>query len=379
MKYLIKKSVKKFLLYYHALKQERYYKSLLQKNNIPNQQVKGEKEWIDKWSVFGIKSNPIYYRLFSHYIGENKDIVPENICHDIIEPILNPYRYTKYYADKNMFDRLLPKGYLPQTLLRKMGGFYYNANYNRFDMNDESLHTILAKSETNKIIIKPSVDGCSGTGVKCFVKNGEVWTIYGEGNDILNQNYLETKYGPDFIIQEFLEQHESINHFCSTSVNTLRLTLYRSVKNDECFIPSAIMRIGNNGSIIDNAHAGGCYIGIDVDTGKLKHEVLDQYGQRYTTFNHIDFTIQQQIPTELWNKVLQFAKTIGNYVPHHRLLALDLMIDKNGNPRVVEFNVEYYGMWLFQFTVGSAFGKYTDEIIAHCKKRLENIEYIISM
>lgn len=186
-------------------------------------------------------------------------------------------------------------------------------------------------------------------------------------------------YGTDFIIQEFLEQHEAINHFCSTSVNTLRLTLYRSVKNDECVIPSAIMRIGNNGSVIDNAHAGGCYVGIEIETGKLKHEVLDQYGRRYSNFNHINFTIQQQIPAELWTKVLDFAKTIGTYIPHHRLLALDLMIDKDGNPRVVEYNVEHYSMWLFQFTVGPAFGKYTNEIIEYCKKKYDNIEYMISI
>lgn len=377
-KYLIKKSVRKSILLYHALKQERYYKSLLARNKIPNRQVKGEKEWIEKWSTFGLKANPIYYRLFSHYIGKNINIVPENICHDIIEPILNPYRYTKYYADKNIFDRLLPKGYLPQTLLRKMEGDYYDADYKKINMNDDILLIILSKSGTNKIIIKPTIEGCSGVGVRCFLKNGSIWTIYG-GNEKLSLHYLETMYGTDFIIQEFLEQHEAINHFCSTSVNTLRLTLYRSVKNDECVIPSAIMRIGNNGSVIDNAHAGGCYVGIEIKTGKLKHEVLDQYGRSYSNFNHINFTVQQQIPAELWTKVLDFAKTIGTYIPHHRLLALDLMIDKNGNPRIVEYNVEHYGMWLFQFTVGPAFGKYTDEIIEYCKKKHDNIEYMISI
>ena len=48
--------------------------------------------------------------------------------HDIIENILNPMRYAKYYADKNMFDRLLPEGSLPKTIIRKMNGFYYSAN-----------------------------------------------------------------------------------------------------------------------------------------------------------------------------------------------------------------------------------------------------------
>lgn len=131
------------------------------------------------------------------------------------------------------------------------------------------------------------------------------------------------------------------------------------------------------GSVVDNAHAGGCFVGIDIENGNLMNCVLDQYGRRYGTFNNIDFGLQQQIPYDLWIKVLQFVKSIGKYVPHHRLLALDIMIDKNGNPRLIEFNVEYYGMWAFQFSVGAAFGKYTDEILDYCRERQDSLEYVI--
>ena len=375
MKYQIKQTAKAFLRRYHSLKQERYYKSLLWMNGIPNRSVEGEEEWVRKWQVLGMKANPVYYRLFSYYIGNDVNIVPEDICHDVVENLLNPMKYAKFYADKNVFDRLMPEGCLAKTLLRKMNGVYYDADYQRLDIDEKTLQGILDKAETDKVIIKPSVEGSSGMGVRCFVSDGGgKWKVYG-GDEELTLWYLETHYGLDFIMQERLEQHEAINHFCQTSVNTLRLTLYRSVTDDACHVPSAIMRIGNEGSVVDNAHAGGCYAGIDVASGKLKHEVLDQYGRRRTKFNGVDFAVQQQIPQELWEKVVRFAKSIGTYVPHHRLLALDLMIDKDGNPRLVEFNVEYYSMWLFQFTVGPAFGEYTDEIINYCKERLDTLEY----
>lgn len=376
MKSIIKYTIKTFLIKYHSLKQDRYYKRLLRINNFSNIYVEGEEDWVKKWSVFGIKANPIYYRLFSHYIGNNINIVPENICHDVIEPILNPFKYAKFYADKNMFDRLMPKEYFAKTLLRKMNGFYYTKDYERISIDENSLIEILDNAYISKFIIKPSVEGSSGAGVRCFEKRKGEWYLYG-ANDKLSLNYLETNYGKDFIIQEFLEQHESINHFCPTSVNTLRLTLYRSVKDDKCVVPSAIMRIGNMGSVVDNAHAGGCFVGIDIENGNLMNCVLDQYGRRYGTFNNIDFGLQQQIPYDLWIKVLQFIKSIGKYVPHHRLLALDIMIDKNGNPRLIEFNVEYYGMWAFQFSVGAAFGKYTDEILDYCRERQDSLEYVI--
>lgn len=372
MKYQIKQTAKAFLRRYHSLKQERYYKSLLRMTGIPYSCVDGEDEWARKWQVLGMKANPVYYRLFSHYIGNDVNIVPEDICHDVVENLLNPMKYAKFYADKNMFDRLMPEGCLAKTLLRKMNGFYYDAGYARVDVDDAALGEILGG--VDKLIVKPSVEGSSGVGVRCFERKDGKWLLYG-GNEELCLDYLETNYGRDFIIQEFLEQHEAINHFCRTSVNTLRLTLYRSVTDDACHVPSAIIRIGNDGSVVDNAHAGGCYAGINVADGTLKHEVLDQYGRRRTKFNGVDFTVQQRIPPELWAEVVRFAKSVGKCVPHHRLLALDLMIDKEGRPRLVEFNVEYYSMWLFQFSVGPAFGEYTDEIINYCKERLDTLEY----
>ena len=57
---------------------------------------------------------------------------------------------------------------------------------------------------------------------------------------------------------------------------------------------------------------------------------------------------------------------IGNSIPHLRLLALDIMIDASGKPRLIEFNSSDYSMWLFQFTTHGAFGDYTEEIIRYC-------------
>ena len=156
------------------------------------------------------------------------------------------------------------------------------------------------------------------------------------------------------------------------------MSAYRSVKNDECVVPSAIMRIGHEGSYVDNAHAGGGYVSIDVATGRLGKEVFDQYGQRFPSLNQIDFSKEShQLPSELWKKVLEFSKSIGSFVPHHRLLALDLAIDKEGNPKLIEFNIEYYSIWLFQFSLCPAFGDYTDEIIDYCRRERHRLEYMI--
>lgn len=355
---------------------KKYYNSLLKRNNIANKTIDGEAEWIGKWSVLG-KINPVYFRLFSHYIGNDLNIMPEDICRNIVEPILDPMKYVPYYSDKNMFDKMFGHEVMPKTIIRKMHGFYYDKEYSRIDIpHDEELNHILNKSGCTKIVIKPTVDSCSGNSVRLFERKNNIWVEIGSGLT-LSLNFLNMNYGDDVIFQECLEQADFMSYYNPTSVNTLRLTLYRSVITDECHVPSAIIRIGKNGSLVDNAHAGGGYVGIKVENGILCNKVLNQYGETTTEFNGIDFSKEHIIPE--WDKVVDFAKFIGRNIPHHRLLALDIMVDNTGKPRLIEFNCDSYSMWLFQFTSGAALGSYTDEIIQYCKDNLNKAQRNITL
>ena len=364
MKNKIRKALRNCLFAYHQRKHERFYHQVMKMNGIKDEPVEGEKAWIARWSQFGAIAKPSQYRVFSHYIGPNIDIVPEDICHDFIEPVLNPFAFTGYYADKNVFDKLFPDGYFPKTVLRKMNGFYYDSDYQLLSLNDGKLQTMLGILEYDKLILKPSVDVMSGVGVQMIVRKKDRGGYYNNESDKLTYDYIQNRCGHDIIIQEAVEQSEYINQFNPTSVNTLRLSLYRSVIDDKCHITGAIMRIGGKGSVVDNAHAGGCYVGINQD-GTFCHEVLDQYGRKRTVFNGVDFSVDFKYPN--WEKVLDFGKSIGKYVPHHRLLALDIVLDKDSNPHLIEFNCMYYSSWLFQYTTGPAFGPFTQEILEYCK------------
>ena len=362
-----------FLLRQHW--NESFYRSILKRNKIDNVSSAKEKAWVQKWSQLGIKAKPTQYRVFRQYIGDDINIVPEDICHDYIETILNPMRFRGYYADKNTFDKLFPNGFFPKTLLRKICGCYFDSDYRALTMTEPVLKDCLNMCSTDRIIIKPSVDGISGRGVEAYFRgeNNDEWT--NTKGEVLNYAYLEKHFGKNIIIQEGVVQSDYINQFNPTSVNTLRLSMYRSVKNNVCHITGAIMRIGGKGSVVDNAHAGGCYVGIYPD-GKFCKEVLDQYGTRNTIFNGIDFSSNDFIYPN-WDNVIEFGKSVGQYVPHHRLLALDIVLDRNNNPKLIEFNIEGYSSWLFQYTIGTAFGEFTDEIIDHCKENIDNVEELV--
>lgn len=373
MKNAIRNFVRNTLRIIHGIILHKYYKNVVRNNELMPFKGSKKKEWIKKWSVFGMKVDVIYYDVFSHYIGENINIVPENICHEVIERILNPVRYDGYYSDKNNFDKIFPKGFLPTTILRKMNGFYLGEDYKMININNASLQDLLEQSGYEKIVIKPTLDSCSGHGVKMAVRKTDRWHIIGE-ESILTCEYLQKNYGNDFIIQEAMKQSDYLSQFNPTSVNTLRITVYRSVINNKCVIPSAIMRIGGEGSILDNAHAGGGYTALKLD-GTLGECVLDQYGKSVTKFNNIDFTTPHIIPN--FDKVVSFAMQVGECVLNHRLLALDIMIDEKGEPRLIEFNTgtsSAYGIWLFQYTWTPAFGEYTDEILNYCKEHLNEAQ-----
>lgn len=78
------------------------------------------KAYKKKWGVLG-KVNPIHYKMFAHYIGRDLNILPDDLSQRAIESLLNPTKFRAPYEDKNMFDRILGEGFLPETYLRSMG------------------------------------------------------------------------------------------------------------------------------------------------------------------------------------------------------------------------------------------------------------------
>ena len=60
-----------------------------------------------------------------------------------------------------------------------MNGFYYDSHYRRLEMDDGTLYKILEEANVPKVIVKPTVGGMSGVGIKCFAKGKEgSWHLY---------------------------------------------------------------------------------------------------------------------------------------------------------------------------------------------------------
>lgn len=322
------------------------------------------KQYKKKWKKISSKFTIKDYLLFSRYIGKEINIVPESISHYYIETILNPIKYRSFYEDKNIYDKIFPEKYLPKTFLRCIDGAYYDENYILFNRVDNDLLNEMF-CHTDGIIIKPSVNTGSGKGVEMFLYDidSKEYRYYNDSRIKFNIEYLQ-KYGKNFIIQKKLSQSSYFSAFNQTSINTLRLLVYKSVNDNDWYVINGALRVGKTGSYLDNAHAGGRIVGID-NNGTLGHFCCNQYGEVFNTVNEIDLENKTYIIPD-YEKIKQFAKDICRNIIHHRCISIDIAINSHDEPIMIEYNLSSLGTWAWQYTVKPVFGEFTDEIIDYC-------------
>ena len=331
----------------------------------------GEDEWYKKWSKLG-KTNKKWYRLYSSFIGKDMNIVPDDIMSNVIEPILNPVRYRSLYEDKNLLDNFFmtqfKESITPPTLLRCINGAIYTETFEFIDENRATL--LLSDYKAKKLISKASIDENSSRGIYFWEKDGAEYRLINQDIVLSIENLKNLYPSGNFILQEVAVQSEWMNHLCPTSVNTLRIHMYRSVIDNKPHLVNAVVRIGKDGSLVDNAHAGGVWCGIRKD-GTLLDFVIDQYANTQTQFNGIDFSKEKlQVPN--WGKIEAFCEKVLLSLTHMRNLALDVMIDKDGNPKIIEYNTDKFSTFFYQLTTSSVFDEYTDEVFEYCRKNIEN-------
>lgn len=345
----------------------------------PSAKAEGEDEYVAFWQkAFGDKKPDVYsYRLFSHYMGQVTHIIPEVLGATLLERYLNPVRYRDFYGDKNAYQMYFADDHaMPRTLMARISGggiLTYSEAECKFVqiVKDADIRRLSAADVAgmlegyDKVCVKPSVDTCSGVGVTLMRR--EAGRFVSSDGDVMDGKWL-LAFGSDFVVQEVLTQHPYLARFNPSSVNTLRICVYRSVVDGKCRATGALIRIGAGGSFLDNAHAGGRFVGIDIASGRLQQTTLDQYGIRLDTWNGVDFS-KSGFLIPHWEKIRRFTERMAERNIHSRLLAFDICLDSEENPRVVEINTSAFSWWLFLYTGQDVFGGETPQVIEYCLER----------
>ena len=333
-------------------------------HHIPNVSQKGEKEYLSKWGgAFYAKIEPYSYRLFTRYT-DSANIVPENIGRCFLETKLNPVAMRPVYEDKNMFPYFIGRDNVPATILCRMnGGPLLDGNF------QPATNDIKAYFDNRTpLIIKPSVGSSSGQGIHLFTwSEKEGAYISQKDNSRLTKEFLMS-YNANFVLQKAVEQHKDIARYNPTSVNTLRIAVYRSWKDEKPHVLASIMRVGKTGAFVDNAHAGGVFVSINAENGKVGEKLFDQYGMTTSSWNGLDYAGNDfYIPH--WEEIKEFVCNASKKIIHHRLFAFDICLNADAKPMLIEYNLNSFSYWLFMFTGQNPLGNYTDEIIEFCRTR----------
>ena len=319
----------------------RYYYHALKRSGFPNVQAKGEKAFKARWHKLSPYVDPYCYRLFSHYCGPTIDIIPEDIMHDIIEARLNPPSLWEVYEDKNMFSVIVGEDNVPITVASRVAG-------------GPIVQKLPLAIQQVPLFLKPSIASSCGERIVRFERVGEQY-LSAEG-DVLTEEYL-LAYGDDWILQQAVIQHPDMARFSVSSVNTMRLAVYRSVLDLQSHITCGIFRMGRNGAVVDNAVAGGLYVGIDVQRGCIRGDAFDIRG------NHSPFG-EYQLPC--WDKTVEFVYYVASRIPHHHLIAMDIAITADNRPLLIEYNIGGFSAPVYNYTDQTVFGQYTEEVIDYC-------------
>lgn len=367
---MIKVLIAKIYRLYRRKQIRKGYKSLYKKICKSPNKIDNEKEWLKKWIVLDSNVSINAYRTFAKYTNNDINTISLESAAIYIDTCLNNVKYMNYLEDKNLYDRMFPSSYLPKTILRNMDGFYYDKDYLFINkISDKEFKFLL--TDLSAVIVKPAVESGSGKNVMLFRRYDDVFID--KNNNLLSIEFLNKFFKKNYIIQECLEQVGELSFLNRSSCNTIRCMMYKSVKSDDIIFCNAILRIGKANSDVDNAHAGGRYCSID-KKGKLGKYTCDYLGNKQEEFNGIDF-VNSNIQLPNYDKVKSFAVNVVERIPYMRLIALDILIDKNGEPKLIEYNLSSFSYWLFTFTGQSTYGDYTDEVIEYCKNNHSDVFY----
>lgn len=298
------------------------------------------------WGIFNRKVDCNTLRICTTISGcENPLIVPEEIFQADVEPSLNRYPEANLLANKSLYNRWFERGLFPKDIFHLINNEMLDANYNQitYDKAEKIAHMV-----NYPLLVKPNTDSYGGRGIE-FIENP---------SQLMQR--IQTK--KNIVIQEVIQQHDSLARYHPKSLNTVRVYLYRSVVNNSMHILNMAMRAGN-GNKLDNLALGGLVSRIN-DKGFLHGYALDMYGKKYLRHPVSGECFNEEIPD--FEELKNTAVSVASKLFRLRLVGLDLAYDKKGSWRMIEINTKGHSIRFAQYAGEPFFGDYTNEVIWYC-------------
>ena len=348
----------------HEIKNIVAKRHLIQKVRLTDAQ----KKQIDAFYLehYGKKVPYWWHRLYTGYTGEfDYKYLPEYLFSMVIEPKSNKRVNVLPLENKNMLESVFVSGdnmvRVPETYMMCVDGHFVNKDKESLT-KEEAICELLDLCEGDyQAVIKATVDTSSGRDIRMIqvkerrlVVDGDTW-----------ENLFE-KMGTNFVIQERIKPHQTFAELYAHSINTLRVISYRC--GEKIYIAPIIMRIGQGGGVVDNAHAGGMFIGV-TDDGKLMPEAFTEYQKRYR--KHPDTGIVfdgYQLPKV--QRIKECAQKMHMRTPMLDFISWDFTLDEQGEIVLIEANLHAQAVWVSQIAHGKTFfDENAEAMLKYCRER----------
>lgn len=339
---------------YSMMKVKKASRNKKKKNTLNNVLTSEQKKEIKKYFKEYKNVNYIFHNFYTEKTGKfYVNYLPDDFYFCYIDMYYNNWNIASVLDNKCFYNRFLPDVKQPDVFAYRINNIWYDEK-----MTPISLNEILEKMQKEKeLFIKEAYDSAGGHGV-----------TYIKIDDNANNKFYEciNKIDVDIVIQKALKQSKTLAKINESSVNTIRI-LSMLNKDGTVKIYSSILRMGINGSKVDNASSGGITCGINAD-GTLKKVAYKVNGEKY--FKHPTSGIEfGNIRIPKFKEMEELVEKNHPLLPMSRLISWDLTLNENDEIVLIEFGLRYGELDFHQLNNGPVFGKDTKKILDEVFKK----------
>ncbi|PCJ32389.1 MAG: hypothetical protein COA93_09495 [Alphaproteobacteria bacterium] len=209
----------------------------------------------------------------------------------------------------------------------------------------EDLKKLFGENVGTKLCFKLVV-GHGGAGFKAFEildKKGKyIAKLLSSGEEYTSAELVEMLHDENpagWVIEEYLQQHAEMAHYNPSSLNTIRMFVYQNNQGEVVTLGS-YLRMGSEGSLIDNLESGGYGVEIDHKTGLLiKDFIFFMSKEKPLLFSNKDNVVIKGDKIPFWTEAEDMGKRALQCYPNTRFLGLDIAITEDG-PVMIEMNIQ---------------------------------------
>ena len=311
-----------------------------------------EQEILDFWAPYR-KIDKKELRWFAFYNANCDDksqlkyYIPDIIFHSEIDLHFTAARRCDDLDDKNLYDLFFHGVKMPRTVVRKINGEYLDEDYQVITL-DQAVELCV---EAGQVVYKEARLSLGGHGVHFYDLSG---------NDAVQELRSRLTKEDNINVQRVINQHECLNNIHRNSINTVRIMSL--MLDGKVHLLSSVLRMGRDGSRVDNACSGGIVCGINED-GTLKEFAYNTRGAHWD--KHPQGLTFKGYKIVGYDKCCELVKTLaGRLSTATQLVSWDLAVGEDGEPVLIEANFTWGEIDFHQLCNGPILGDLTQEVLS---------------